>query len=66
MSDISVFLKRHSVLTYYILVFIISWGGFPLAGGSGFFAGTGWQTDPRFRIAVLAMLAGPPAAGVKF
>jgi len=63
-SNISIFLKRHPVLGYYVLVFVISWGGFLFAGGSGIFAGTGWQTDPRFQIAVLAMLAGPPIAGV--
>ena len=63
-SYIPVFLKRHPVLCYYVLVFVISWGGFLLIGGSGIFAGTSWQTDPRFQIAVLVMLAGPPIAGI--
>jgi hypothetical protein len=58
------FIKRHPVLTYYGLVFAISWGGFLLVGGPGLLAGTSWQTDPLFPIAVLAMLAGPPVAGV--
>jgi membrane protease YdiL (CAAX protease family) len=58
------FIKRHTVLTYYVLMFVISWGGFLLVGGSGILAGTPWQTDPRFQIAVLAMLAGPPVTGI--
>jgi membrane protease YdiL (CAAX protease family) len=58
------FIKRHPVLTYYALVFAISWGGFMLVGGSGVLTGTPWQADPRFQIAVLAMLAGPPIAGI--
>ena len=56
--------KRHLVLTYYALVFAISWGGFLLVGGSSILAGTPWQTDPRFQIAVLVMLAGPLIAGI--
>jgi hypothetical protein len=27
MTTIKAFLKKHSVLTYYLLTFIISWGG---------------------------------------
>jgi membrane protease YdiL (CAAX protease family) len=33
-------------------------------GGPGFLAGTNWQTDPLFLMAILAMLAGPPVAGI--
>jgi membrane protease YdiL (CAAX protease family) len=39
-------------------------GGFLLVGGAGLLAGTGWQSDPTFMYAVMAMLAGPPVAGV--
>jgi membrane protease YdiL (CAAX protease family) len=63
-TTITAFIKRHPVLTYYALVFAISWGGFLLVGGPGILAGTSWQTDPLFPIAVLAMLAGPPVAGI--
>jgi membrane protease YdiL (CAAX protease family) len=52
------------VLSYFVLTFAISWGGFLLIGASGMLTGTSWQTDPRFQVAVLAMLAGPPAAGI--
>lgn len=58
------FLKQYPVFIYYILTFAISFGGFLLIGSSGFFAGTNWETDPRFQIAVLAMLAGPPIASI--
>jgi membrane protease YdiL (CAAX protease family) len=64
MITIKAFIKNHPVLTYYALVFAISWGGFLLVGGPGILAGTSWQTDPQFQIAVLAMLAGPPVAGI--
>jgi membrane protease YdiL (CAAX protease family) len=64
MSTIQDFTKRHVLVTYYALVFVISWGGFLLLGGSNFFSGTDWQTDPLFQLAVTAMLAGPPFAGL--
>jgi membrane protease YdiL (CAAX protease family) len=64
MTTIRDFIKRHALLTYYALVFVISWGGFLLVGGAGFFSGTHWQTDPLFQLAVTAMLAGPPVAGL--
>jgi membrane protease YdiL (CAAX protease family) len=58
------FVTTHPILTFYALTFVISWGGFLGAGGPGFLAGTSWQSDPRFQLAILAMLAGPPVAGV--
>ncbi len=64
MTASETFTRRHPVLTYYGLMFAVSWGGFLLVGGSGILAGTPWQTDPRFQMAVLAMLAGPPVAGI--
>jgi hypothetical protein len=60
MTTIKALIKRHPVLTYYALVFAISWGGFLLVGGPGIFAGTNWQTDPLFPFVAWAMLAGPP------
>lgn len=64
MKTIDAFIKKHPVETYYALTFAISWGGFLLVGGPGLFAGTSWQSDPTFPAAVLAMLAGPPVAGI--
>src|SRR5437763_5521290 len=64
MTTIKSFIKLHPVLTYYVLTFAISWGGMLLVGGRGLFAGTNWQTDPLFQLAVLALLVGPPIAGL--
>lgn len=64
MTAIDTLFKRYPALTYFVLTFVISFGGFALVGGSGFFSGTDWQTDPRFMPAVTAMLAGPPVAGL--
>jgi uncharacterized protein len=58
------FVRRHPAGSYFILTFAISWGGFFLVGGRGFFAGTSWQDDPLFAFAVTALLVGPPAAGL--
>jgi len=60
MNTIKAFIKKHPLLSYFALTFAISWGGFLLVGGPGIFAGTNWQTDPLFPLAVLAMEAGPP------
>jgi hypothetical protein len=57
-------IQQYPVLSYYVLTFAVSWGGFLLVGGPGLFAGTDWEIDPRFQFAVLVMLAGPPVAGI--
>ena len=42
------FIKRHPVLTYFVLTFAISWGGFILALGPLGFASTNvWQESWR-------------------
>lgn len=64
MTTIKSFVMRHPVLSYYGVTFALSWCGFLAAGAPGIFSGTSWQTDPRFPFAVLAMLAGPPVAGL--
>lgn len=61
---IKAFIKGHPILTYYVLVFLVSWGSFLVVGGRGFLAGTSWQTDTTFLPAISAMLLGPPAAGL--
>jgi hypothetical protein len=56
MSTILSFLKRHPVLSYYLLVFIISWGGIViLIGGPGNFPGTREQVETLFIPALLVM-----------
>lgn len=57
-------IRQYSVLSYYVLTFTVSWGGFLIVGGPGLLAGTDWKSDPQFQIAVVSMLAGPPIAGI--
>jgi membrane protease YdiL (CAAX protease family) len=57
--------KRHPVLTYYALTFAISWGGVLLViGGPGGIPATPELFEALMPLAVLAMLAGPPVAGL--
>src|SRR6185503_18002108 len=64
MTTVKAFITRHPAAAYSAMTFGISWGGFLLVVGSGGFASTSWQTDARFPLAILAMLAGPCVAGV--
>lgn len=65
MTIIKAFIKRHSVLTYYALVFAISWGGIlVLIGGPGNIPGTNEQVGRLFPFALLALFAGPSIAGI--
>lgn len=59
MTTMTAFIKRPGA-DHFTLTFTISWGGFLLGGGSGLFAGTSWQTDPAFLVAVQVMLAARP------
>jgi membrane protease YdiL (CAAX protease family) len=59
------FIERHAVLLYYLLTFAISWGGVLLVvGGPAGIPGTPEQIERRFPLAVVALLAGPPVAGL--
>jgi uncharacterized protein len=65
MSAVADFSKRRPLSTYFVLTFMISWGAALVAiGGSGGMAGTTPESDPRFVYALIAMLAGPPTAGL--
>jgi membrane protease YdiL (CAAX protease family) len=64
MATINVFTKSNPVISYFVLVLVISWGGMSLVAGPRIFGGTSWQTDPLFQLAILVMLAGPPVAGL--
>ncbi|MBS1912747.1 MAG: CPBP family intramembrane metalloprotease [Bacteroidetes bacterium] len=59
------FISRYPVATYFALVFIISWGGVLLViGGPAAIPDTPERTARLFPYALLAMLAGPFAAGL--
>ena len=62
---IKAFIKRHPVLTYYVLVFVISWGGILiLIGGPGNVPGTKEQAEKLFLPALLVMFSGPFISGI--
>lgn len=59
------FIQQHPVLSYYILVFAISWGGILiLIGGPGNIPGTKEQAETLFVPALLIMFAGPFISGI--
>jgi uncharacterized protein len=65
MARTTAFLRRHSVLTYFVVTFAMSWGGgLTAVGGSGGMQGTTPGSDPRFVYALVAMLAGPSITGI--
>jgi len=60
---VSSFVKLHPVLSYYVLVFAISWGATLIMVGPGGFVTT-TATSPTFALVGLASLLGPSLAGV--
>ncbi len=59
------FIKVHPVLTYYVLTFLISWGGvLMVAGGPSGIPATAEQFSRLIPFAILAMYAGPPIASL--
>ena len=65
MTTIKAFIKSRPLLCYYALVFAISWGGVLLViGGPNAIPGTEEQFERLLPFAILALLAGPPIAGI--
>jgi membrane protease YdiL (CAAX protease family) len=65
MTTIIGLIKKYPVLTYYVLTFVISWGGILLViGGLSGIPGTSEQFETLLPILLLAMLAGPSTAGI--
>jgi len=62
--SISVFIKRHPVLTYFALTFTISWGGILTVIGPGGIPGTTAQIENLFPIALMTLLVGPSVSGI--
>jgi len=59
------FIKQHPVLSYYLLVFAISWGGILiLIGGPANLPGAKEQAEKLFIPALLIMFAGPFISGI--
>jgi uncharacterized protein len=65
MTTIKAIIVRSPVLTYYILTFVISWGGVLLViGGPGGIPGTPAQFERLLLPVSLALVAGPSVAGI--
>jgi uncharacterized protein len=64
MSTVQTFIKRHPVLSYYALTFIISWGGFLIVVGPEGIPGTEEQFETLLPFVALSMLIGPSVASV--
>ena len=65
MKTIKGFADRHPLLSYFGLTFAISWGTILIVVGPGGIPATNReQFDTLFPIAILAMVAGPSAAGI--
>jgi membrane protease YdiL (CAAX protease family) len=66
MKAIKAFAGRHPLLSYFVLTFAISWGGFLIAAGvgTGGFSPTPEQLQTMIPYAVPAMLVGPSVAGI--
>lgn len=65
MSIIMSFIKKHPVLTYFVLTFALSWSGILLViGGPGKILVTPEQTEKLFPTALVVMFMGPCIAGI--
>jgi membrane protease YdiL (CAAX protease family) len=60
-----VIIKKHPLLTYFVLTFAISWGGvLLLIGGAGRFPAPAEEIARLFPMVYLATVAGPSLAGI--
>jgi membrane protease YdiL (CAAX protease family) len=57
-------IKRHPVVTYFILAFIISWGSMLIVVGPGGFPCTPEEIESLMPAVILAVLAGPSISGI--
>jgi membrane protease YdiL (CAAX protease family) len=64
LTTIKAFIKRHPVLTYYVLTFAIWWGGLLMLIGPGGFLGTTEPSEELLPFVYMAVLAGPSVAGI--
>src|SRR5688572_30120604 len=64
MSTMNGLTTRHPALTYYVLVFAISWGGVLLVVGPGGFPGTTEAVERQMPFVILTFLLGPALAGL--
>jgi CAAX protease family protein len=59
MATTKTLVARHPVATYFVLTFLISWGGLLVVLGPGAFTGATAPTEGLLPLVYLAMFAGP-------
>jgi membrane protease YdiL (CAAX protease family) len=64
MTTIEAFIKKHPVLTYYVLTFAISWGAVLVTIGLTGMPTTKQQMEAVLPVAIGAVLVGPSASGL--
>lgn len=64
MTTIKNFIKKHAVLTYFVLTFIFTWGCMAMAIYPGGFPITDEQFETAGALVYVAMLIGPSGAGL--
>jgi hypothetical protein len=64
MTTTETFVTRHAVATYFVLTFLISWGGLLVVLGPGAFTGVTAPTEELLPLVYLAMFSGPSVAGI--
>ncbi len=65
MTAVQSFVRHHTVLTFYLLTFAISWGGVLfIIGGPGAFPGSDEHVSRLYPLVLLTWFAGPSLAGI--
>ncbi len=65
MATVRAFVRKHPVLSFYVIAFAFAWGGIlAVVGGPGGIPGTPAQTDALIGPVMLFWVAGPSVAGV--
>lgn len=64
MATLKAFIKKHAVLTYFVLTLIFTWGCMALAVSPGGFPITDEQFETSGALVYMAMLIGPSGAGL--
>ncbi len=64
MTMLKAFINRHSVLLYFVLTFVFSWGSILSMVGPSVILGVKKLPDAQLSLLYLAMLAGPSIAGL--
>ena len=64
MTALKAFIKKHAVLTYFVLTIIFTWGCMAIAAYPGGFPITDEQFETSGALVYVAMLVGPSGAGL--